>query len=550
MRVHSIRTWAGILLALLGGTGAARGQSVTVRVLTDSLRTPVAGAIVRLLDGPRTVALGLTNPAGRVVLRASHPGGYSLKVGRIGFLTPPPWPIELAAGQDQQIDLRVSNDRVNLPPLTVEGERHCGAPVDSGAVAALLWEQIRQALIATQLTQKSDRFFTTTMFARELTRSRAIRAERWLPGRAGTGNPYASAPSAELARSGFVIEEGDSVTYYAPDAQLLLSDPFVLTHCFRAIAAPGRLPGEVGLAFEPARHRRIADITGVLWVDRASTELRSLEYRYTDAELIPDGADAGGRILYERLPTGEWFVRDWVIRMPDVVRRAGGGGLPVRTSRDSVRGYYERGGIAEPVGAARPEEVPSTLTGLIYDSLAGRGLAGVVVRVAGAADTAVTDSVGAFSLSVRVSGSRMVVLRHRLLDLTPERNSLTVQLTPDKAATVVLAVPSAESLIGPFCPKASEGGRLIGLTLPVAGSAPGEFSIEARWVDMVTRDVLHERFLRTTGDAHGLWAFCDLPAGTQVTIRQLDGRKVLASRTAFIRRGEALWLDLAEPEIP
>ncbi len=548
MRLHSIQALAGILLALLGGTGSALGQAITVRVLTDSLRTPVAGAIVRLLDGPRTVAQGLTNSAGRVMLRAPRPGGYWLKVGRIGFLTPPPWPIELAAGQDQQIDLRVSGDRVNLPPLTVEGERRCGTMADSGAVAALLWEQIRQALIATQLTQEGDRFFTTTLFTRELTRSRAIRAERWLPGRAGTGRPFVSAPPAELARNGFVIEEGDSVTYYAPDAPLLLSDPFVSTHCFRAIGAPGRLSGQIGLAFEPAGHRSVADIAGVLWVDRASTELRSLEYRYTDAELIPAGAEAGGRILFQRLPTGEWFVRDWAIRMPDIARRAGGGGAVVPSGRDSLRGYYERGGIAEPLGAAASEVVRSTLTGMIYDSLSRHGLAGVVVRVAGAADTAVTDSVGAFSLSVPVSGSRVVVLRHRLLDLPPEHNSLTTELTPGKATPILLATPSPESLIGPFCPKETGGGRLIGLTAPVAGKAPGEFSIEARWYDTNTMAVLHESFRRTNGDAHGLWAFCDLPPGTQVTVRQLDGRKVLATRTAFIRRGATLWLDLGAPE--
>ena len=58
--------------------------------------------------------------------------------------------------------------------------------------------------------------------------------------------PFESLPADSLVHYGFVQSDGRDQMYYAPDAGVLLSDPFLDTHCFRL--ASGR-EGLVGLAF-------------------------------------------------------------------------------------------------------------------------------------------------------------------------------------------------------------------------------------------------------------------------------------------------------------
>src|SRR3712207_8591443 len=52
------------------------------------------------------------------------------------------------------------------------------------------------------------------------------------------------------------------------------------SHCFRLERDPAR-PHVAGLAFEPVKGRKQPDVRGVLWVDRDTRELLSLDYTYT-----------------------------------------------------------------------------------------------------------------------------------------------------------------------------------------------------------------------------------------------------------------------------
>src|SRR5207245_6263264 len=68
--------------------------------------------------------------------------------------------------------------------------------------------------------------------------------------------PFRSAPASDLVARGYVVVEDDGTwTYQAPDADVLLSDPFLRTHCFETKAGHGETAGFVGLAFTPARDR-------------------------------------------------------------------------------------------------------------------------------------------------------------------------------------------------------------------------------------------------------------------------------------------------------
>jgi hypothetical protein len=77
----------------------------------------------------------------------------------------------------------------------------------------------------------------------------------------------------------------------------------------------------VGLRFEPAATRRLPDISGVLWLDVRSAELRDIEYRYTGLPDYMPSSKIGGRVEFARLSNGAWVMRRWVVRAPILQRQ-------------------------------------------------------------------------------------------------------------------------------------------------------------------------------------------------------------------------------------
>lgn len=547
---HPGSPWCRFFLIALLAAPCASAQTVRVRVLEDSSRAPVGGAIVRLLRGDSTLVQGLTSAVGRVTLLAPAPGRYLLRVSRIGYAISAPIPIELAAGETRGIDLALPTVRVSLPTIVVRGKKQCGGLPDERATAAVLWEQIRQALTRTQLSERSPRLFNGDTAVRELTRGGVVREEHRSPERTGSGKPFVTRPPAELASQGFVRSRDDSISFYAPDADLLLSDQFVATHCFTVSPPPDSLPGHIGLRFEPAAGRRVADIRGVLWVERQTVELRLLEFQYTTSPLHGVGAIPGGRLAFGRLASGEFYVRDWVIRMPKIERsRSNVLGL-AGTERDSLLGYLEVSGRAAPAAEPRGIVTTAILTGMVYDSLSGHGLAGVVVTVAGAPDRAVTDSLGTFALSVPVSGSRIVTLSHELLDLLPERATRTVKLVPGAPAHIITATPGPAAVAQRMCRGETGAAGLVGLIARQPERPLADISVEATWFSVQGSAGVRRQTETTRSDERGLWAFCDLPAGVPVTVRQLDGQREVALVNETVDPLRFRWLVLGDTAAP
>jgi hypothetical protein len=181
-----------------------------------------------------------------------------------------------------------------------------------------LWEEIRKALDAASLTAADEyyRYGVITYERERNARTFAVENEN-LRGKAVLSrSPFRSAPVETLAREGFAREARDgSIEYYAPDADVLLSQTFLDTHCF-ALRDDATRPDEIGLAFEPTKRSGPTDIEGVLWADRASAALRELEFRYVRLPHDVRDARLGGSATFEQQPGGSWIVRDWVIRMP------------------------------------------------------------------------------------------------------------------------------------------------------------------------------------------------------------------------------------------
>jgi carboxypeptidase family protein len=317
----------------------------TVRgLLTDSVsRAPLAGAFLTLVD-ERGVerARTLTNGAGEFRITAPAAGVYRIRSKRIGFRPLVSPPLTLHAGEVTAYTAAIDPIPISLQEVVVAGERQCD--IEGGASVAALWDEVREALAAVSWTsQVPSYWYELSKFKRELTAGGRRRG----PDSTWTLQGYAINPirnlatPAELEKDGYVVVTDTGWVYHAPDSDVLLGDAFLKAHCFETEAGQGETAGLVGLLFTPARDRRVPDITGTLWVDRRTAELRQLEFTYIRLPQDLDSPTAGGRVEFLRLPSGVWIVRDWSIRMPlaRLVQQAMAMG-----TRPEVIGFVETGG--------------------------------------------------------------------------------------------------------------------------------------------------------------------------------------------------------------
>ena len=333
------------MLVLVAALAAQSAVAQTVRgSLVDSVsRVPLPATLVTLIDERGTErAHAVSDQSGQYVLTAPAAGSYRIRAKRIGFRPLVSPALTLGASDSRTYNIAIEAIPIALDEVVVAGERQCD--VEAGASVAALWEEVRAALSAVSWTSRSPAYhYDIEYFGRELT-----------PGGRPLGHdstwhyvgfqqvPVRSAPPDSLAATGYVIA-GEDWTYYGPDADALLSEAFLHTHCFETRMGKGENAGLVGLAFSPARGRKLPDITGTLWLDRSSAELRHLEFKYTRLPQRVDAPQAGGRIEFMRVPAGGWIVRDWALRMPlakESLTVTGQRGTPV------VYGYREAGARA------------------------------------------------------------------------------------------------------------------------------------------------------------------------------------------------------------
>jgi hypothetical protein len=145
---------------------------------------------------------------------------------------------------------------------------------------------------------------------------RVVRQRVWQQSGEST-RPFRSALMPdEYAARGYAVTDSSGVTYLAPDADVLLSETFATSHCFQLAESSGDTT-RIGLAFRPANSSRdIVDVTGTLWLDRRTSELRTLEFRYTGVDPALARASAGGQMSFVHLPSGIWVITRWDIHAP------------------------------------------------------------------------------------------------------------------------------------------------------------------------------------------------------------------------------------------
>lgn len=332
------------VLLVLAAALPASAQSVSGRFV-DEEGAPVPSARVVLQEeGGRVVHAVLTDTAGRFALRAPAAGRYVVRGERIGYAASASGPLSLAAGEQATHRLVATSRRVMLDAVVVSGESRCAPGPGASAETATVWGEVRKTLDVVAAARPELAQFAVELVQREVERtSGAVLLEQRRRVAGMAQKPFVPVDPERLSAVGFVERDGDDVLYAAPDADVLLSDRFLEQHCFRLRTLGAPAPGLIGLAFEPVRGRRVPDVQGVLWVDRASAELRLLEYEYTRAPMRGPRGVPGGRMVFRRLADGRWITSAWVIRMPVpmgeelfAIREVGGFVVPPGTAADSA----------------------------------------------------------------------------------------------------------------------------------------------------------------------------------------------------------------------
>ena len=536
------------LIALLT-IQSALAQTVRGVLVEEGTRAPIEGGFVVLADehgrGLGGGVGALSDASGRFVLRAPGPGRYRLRAERIGFESTLSTLIELAVGETVDHVMVVPVQAVQLEELTVAADPVCDVRPDVGARTAEVWEEARKALSVVAWAESREILqYRLVHHEREFDpRTLRVRDERSWPSSWWTrGSPFRSLRPEELAEAGYVRSaEADSFVYYAPDAAVVLSESFAELHCFGIRVGGGDREGLIGLSFEPVPGRDLPDVEGVLWLDRKTAELRYLEYRYTRLPLPFRSEKIGGRVEFERLPSGVWIVSRWWIRMPIVweyerlhplsdrfrlalIREEGGSVLDIRTAEGTL---VRRGPVA-------------TLTGSVFDSTRAGPLAGATVFLVGGDQAAESDELGQFEIDGLVEGEYSLSFSHPSLDsliFIPE--PVVVTLTRGRTTAVQMAVPSMGSILARLCPQCGPQ-QATGAVVGVVRDASSRVPVAGATVTVTSDSSAAE----TTTDSGGHYRVCGLPVQTAITLQATDRGRTSAEAYVRLPGAEVLRQDL------
>jgi Carboxypeptidase regulatory-like domain len=177
------------------------------------------------------------------------------------------------------------------------------------------------------------------------------------------------------------------------------------------------------------------------------------------------------------------------------------------------------------------------IVGVVVDSLNGRYLSGADVVIEGARATLETDSLGKFKIDSLPPGTYQVGVYHALLDtLGIMLGTKPFHVGPDSSSFVLLAVPSAATIIHGLCPvrpgaqgKSAVIGRVDDpeTLQPVAGA-----EVSIAWTDIeVSKEFgvrRTSRLVRDSTDRSGAFRICGLPSSLRATLQARRGFAITA----------------------
>lgn len=540
--------------ALAGAASPATGQTISGTVRETDGGPLIPGAFISLLGGSgEAVRADFTAPGGTFGLTAPVPGRYRLRVERIGYATWTTEPYELSAGHVLSVTVEVPPRPVRLRDLRVDVTGSCFDDPSQGRALATVWEELRKALAtAVWAEERGDLRFNFTRWER-------ILEPRTLTVREATSRtylrqplpPFRSVPVAELTRSGFVVVTEEASEYRAPDANVLLSREFRTGHCFGLTRATVGGAPKLGITFRPRERRRVPQIEGTLWLDEENAHLDRAELSYRNLSL-PRRVDRrliGAEIVFDRLPDGPFYVRNWWIRFPFF---EGG----------SFTGYLQGGGSVKRASGrdAAWEMGHAVALGIVRDSVSREPLAGAQVILRPWEDaaafvpppdpaetpfSATTDRDGRFLVGGLPDGAYALSVDHSKLRTAGFRlNETRVVVEELFPRETEIWTPSAETLYARICREASpaEGeGAVVGTARDATTGRPiPGILIEALWSVRVRRGVARAVSESAVSDGQGRFAICRVTLGETIQLRTPDDGGV----AEFEQDARVVWQDV------
>jgi hypothetical protein len=480
---------ASVLILLTIGPRALLAQSTAIirgQVIQPDTITPAMGVVVVALDSAGSeVARSLSGDRGTYELTVQAPARYSLRALRIGYRPTLVATFDVAPGETKTLRILLAGIAVQLNEVRVEsGQGSCKIAADVGRFVGDLWEQARTVLMASTLSAGDRAFDASVETFRQFTPtgSRAIAAETLSVMQGKTTSPFVSRPAELLAAAGYVTISGSLISYHSPDANALLSPTFAATHCFNVKLGGDAHPDWVGIEFRPsARRSGIADVEGVLWLDRASAELRRLEFKYVNLPRNAANGDAGGEVNFVRLLTGDWIISRWAIRKPETeqvsgmgrittfrpIGRSVVGGLTLSVKQDGHELYRDRG---------------ATVTFILKARDTTNHVRGAMVGIDGTAIGAQADTSGGITITGLTEGRHKAHILTSVMawiGATPEVREFDAVY--EKPQVVQVEMPASWAITTSACSARGIGDVLFGTVVDKAGRLVVGARVAVEW---------------------------------------------------------------------
>ncbi len=505
---------------LLSFTAPLAAQQVEGRVSSPgrwlvTLRAPQDGAVV---------ARGVSDPQGRFALPASAG----------------PWRLEVAAAHTRVSALEVQVPAEGLAGVALE------APVDAGPLpappaddacrvgpdpaspAGVAWTRARRALsILVEGLAEGAVTLDAQVYERELgDDGRSVLREDPAVTRTGVRRISPPVDPADLVSRGFVREEDDgSYRFFALGPEVLLSDAFGDTHCFRL--RPDGGPALTALAFAPtdrAAADERPDVAGVLWLETATGHPLLLEYGYRNFDLGIPLTGVGGRTTFVALPDGSWVAAESWLRMPLLeVEQDPDGGPPERWG---LRGVREQGfrvtGVRSGDDGWNLGGEGGVVEGTVMLHAGGDVLEGARVFLPGTPHEAWTDPRGRYRFEGLLDGVYNIVAQHPRLDPLPVGAAGRVSVESGRSARFDLSAPDPQAAALQLCQGQETRGDHVVLSGQVRDSLTSEalagvpLTLRFRDPRRSGAPLFQTQIFSGTG---GEYLYCDLPPDAEVSIR-------------------------------
>ena len=194
--------------------------------------------------------------------------------------------------------------------------------------------------------------------------------------------------------------------------------------------------------------------------------------------------------------------------------------LPAQTRPGAVTPPPKGGAPATPA----PASGSATLTGLVFDSLSMKALAGASIVISGSNMSSTSDATGHYSIPIDslTEGTHQIGFFHPTLDsLGISPPTRTIAIKHGVSAILDLAMPSAQTLVASVCAdslRTNSRGLLIGEVRDADADKPLDSAIVVvMWTDIQVQTNTISKLPRAVSartDDSGIYRLCGVPANT------------------------------------